>query len=190
MQMLFFQDLENLTEISLNNPLLHSLNSIERIIITCDTTLTDVLESYAKEKIKIQKLSERLLGTSLPLPYLTESTELIFRESLLIGEQSGKILLYARSLINLNALSAENFKHDLFRTTIPLGHLLRQNKIETFRQLLGCKLEQNPALVQHFGTNDGTLISRSYVMYSQAQPIMLITEKFLRGVYDRHRRCS
>src|ERR1700730_13270223 len=139
----FLRDIENLSPVGLGYPLLQQLTVIERIIVVCDATLTEILEAYSGEKIVIHKIREQFLQAHPNFPYFHDSAQLLFRESLLVANNSHKVMMYARSLIDLGLLSPSGFAQDLLTSLIPLGHLLKAYKITPFRQLLGYKEEEN-----------------------------------------------
>jgi chorismate-pyruvate lyase len=61
----------------------------------------------------------------------------------------------------------------------PIGLLILENRLETFREILGCAREPAGAIGRHFQiAADDYLISRRYRVIAHGQPIMLITEKF------------
>lgn len=175
------RDLENLSPVVFSDPSLLQLRAIERVVLACDATLTEILEAYAGEKIVIHKLKEQFLQLKDDIPYLQGSDQTVFRESLLVGNQSAKVMLYARSLIDLGLLLNQELKQELLSTSVPLGYLFKSYKIETFRELLGCKEEEGAELLHHFGVSAGKFISRTHVVYSGGKPLMLITEKILKN---------
>lgn len=177
----FLRDIDNLSPVVLSDSLLQQLTAIERIVLACDATLTEILEAYAGEKIIVHKLNEQFLQLNDNIPHLLSSDQIVFRESLLVGSESAKVMVYARSLIDLGLLKNRGFKQDLMSTSIPLGHLFKSFKMETFRELLGCKEEESDELLPLFGVTAGKLISRTNVVYSSGKPLMLITEKILKG---------
>jgi chorismate-pyruvate lyase len=180
----FLRDIENLSPVGLGYPLLQQLTVIERIVVVCDATLTEILEAYSGEKIVIHKIKEQFLQAHPDLPYFNDSAQLLFRESLLVANNSHKVMMYARSLIDLGLLPPSGFAQDLLTSLIPLGHLLKAYKITPFRQLLGYKEEENSELLPHFGVRTGKFISRTNVLYVDNKPFMLITEKFLRNYLE------
>ena len=177
----FLRDIKNLSPVVLSDPSLQQLTAIERVVLACDATLTEILEAYAGEKIVVHKLKEQVLQLNDNIPHLHSSDQIVFRETLLIGSKSAKVMIYARSLIDLGLLLNKGFKQDLISTSIPLGHLFKSYKIETFRELLGYKEEDDDELLSHFGVAAGKFISRTNVVYSYGKPLMLITEKVLKN---------
>ena len=69
--------------------------------------------------------------------------------------------------------------HDLVHTSEPIGRLLVQSRIETFRELVSWGIEPAGEVGECFGLEEtDPLISRTYRMLSRGKPIMVITEKF------------
>jgi len=160
------------------------LSPVQRIILTTDGTLTDILEAYALEPIQVVKLSENpayLVGES-PLGINAE-TALRQRKILLQGERSGINWLYAESFIVTERLHKQ-FNHGLDTPSQPIGKLWNTYKMETFKETLHRFEEPAAALATHFDISpDDTLICRTYRVFSQRQPIMLITDKMPKSFY-------
>ena len=57
---------------------------------------------------------------------------------LLRGARTSAPVLYAESLIALDRLDAR-IRHGLLTTEQPIGRLIRDNRLETFRELLSCE---------------------------------------------------
>jgi hypothetical protein len=72
------------TSLSPNHISPSALSTFQRILLTTDGTVTDILESYLFEQIRVIKLSEKLvsLDRELPSMNLKEGTEVIVRKVL------------------------------------------------------------------------------------------------------------
>jgi len=67
----------------------------------------------------------------------------------------------------------------LINSSKPIGHLILENRLETFREILGCVREEAGDIGEHFHIEPSAqLISRRYRVIAHGHPIMLITEKF------------
>ncbi len=159
---------------------LSSLSAIQRILLTTDGTVTHVLEAFAGEPINVVKLAQsyELSLADDPDLGIAEGEAVIRRRVLLQGRISEINFLYAESVIMPSRLNPRLY-HDLMYTSEPIGRLLVQSRIETFRELVSWGVEPAGEVGECFGLEENErLISRTYRMLSQGQPIMVITEKF------------
>jgi beta-ribofuranosylaminobenzene 5'-phosphate synthase len=125
------------------------LSRIERILAVTNGSVTQILELWLGEDIRIRTLSQEVrqaneLGTTLGIE---ECGEVNFREVEII-DQRGHVLIKARSWIPVERLEPE-FKEDLMKADVPIGKLLIKHKIEARRELLDVKLE-NGKIVRHY----------------------------------------
>ena len=77
------------------------LSTFQRIVLTTDGTLTEILEAYLFEKIRVVKLSEGIVSVNqdiLPLK-VQQRSEVIKRKILLQGKISRKNFIYAESVL-------------------------------------------------------------------------------------------
>lgn len=159
---------------------LSALNSLQRILLTTDGTLTKILEAYLSEEIQIVKLSERsvLAAEDVPLLELERGREVIERKILLQGKVSGKNFLYAESLLVPERLD-ELFRDELLKSEMPLGRLMLAHRMETFKEIITATKETPDSLSTFFQiSSKDNLLSRTYRLFYRHKPIMIITEKF------------
>jgi chorismate-pyruvate lyase len=156
------------------------LSTFQRIILTTDGTLTEILEAYLFEKIRIVKLSEDTISTTEDIPALEvkQDSEVIDRKVLLQGTISRKNFIYAESILVTERLN-EKFKYELLYSKTPLGRLWLEHKLETFKEIIDTAEETADKLLAYFPLQpEDKIFSRTYRVFSQRQPIMTITEKF------------
>ena len=170
--------------VALNNSYIkfNSLSPFQRILLSTDGTLTEILEAYLYETIKVIKLYEEIIVIDNTLCKkiipLQSGSEAISRKTLLQGTHSLQKWLYAESIIITEHLEA-SFKNELLHTATPIGKLWIKFKVETFKEIVA--VSQHPALelADYFDIrSDQQLYSRTYHVYSNQQIIMIITEKF------------
>ncbi|BAU12401.1 hypothetical protein LEP3755_29300 [Leptolyngbya sp. NIES-3755] len=159
---------------------LSTLAPVQRMLLTTDGTLTHLLEAYLLERIQLVKLSERSHITTEDIPALDleQGSKVIHRSILLQGQDSRKVFVYAEVILVFDRLP-HCFKRELIETQTPLGKLLLKYRIETFKELL--EMNQEPAGQRaHFFQIDRQdfLMSRTYRLFYNTRPTMLITEKF------------
>ena len=158
-----------------------TLSAFQRIILTTDGTVTDMLEAYLSEPIQLVKLSESLKPISHEIPdmSLKKGTEVIERKILLRGKISRKNFIYAESLIILDRLE-ENFRQQLLNTKTTIGKLWLEYKIESYKEIVDSGKERvTSSLSHHFNVPMNTdFLFRTYHVFSNHQATMMITEKF------------
>lgn len=176
----------NLLRIDLQESLLQSaidvrkLSAFQRILLTTDGTVTEILEAQLGEAIKIVKVFQdnTLAETSVPYLNIGVETPILIRKVLLRGKYTHKNYIYAESIIVPDNLD-KKIRDGLILTEKPIGQLILQNRLETFREILNCRKEPASELSQYFNIEpDSQLISRTYRIFAAGKPIMLITEKF------------
>ncbi|AGY59792.1 chorismate--pyruvate lyase family protein [Gloeobacter kilaueensis] len=144
-----------------------ALAPVLRLLLVTDGTVTELLEAYFLEAIVVRKLA---VGR--------EDEDAFAREVLLVGARSGQCYVHARSLIWPQRLD-ERLRRGLFETDRGIGQLLRENRIESYRELERCWREPAGARAGYFGVDAGVeLLARRYRVHSRAAVIMQITERF------------
>jgi chorismate-pyruvate lyase len=153
---------------------------IQRILLVTDGTVTEILEAYAGESMRLIKLYEEqvLLEADLPDLELKAGDPVLRRKILLQGKMSLTNFLYADSYVALDRLD-DWMRHGLLESHKPIGFLMQDRRLETFREIIGCGRELADGLGPYFNVEetDG-MIWRTYKVINNAKPIMLITEKF------------
>lgn len=170
----------NLVELKTShiNPLF--LSTFQRILLTTNGTVTDMLEAYLFEQIQLVKLAENLITieenlTSLPVK---ENDRVIKREVLLRGKISRRNFIYANTYVFVENLD-ERFKSELLNSKTPIGKLWFEQKVENFKEIIDSGKEPAQELSNYFGIEpEDNLLFRTYYVYSQGKPTMMITEKF------------
>ena len=184
--MLIMQEMDHTMRPDLQRSLQHShidpalLSTFQRILLTTDGTLTDILEAYLFEQIRVAKLSEELTvaASDIPLLDLEQGTEIIDRRILLQGRISHRNFIYAESIIVPDRLD-ELFRNELLKTRMPIGKIWLEHKVETFKEIVRSGREPAGELATYFDISpDDYLLFRSYRVISHRKATMLITEKF------------
>ncbi len=185
-QILDSQEKDNMMRQDLNRSLIRNhinpaqLSTLQRIVLTTDGTLTEILEAYLFEKIRIVKLSEGIVSLNRDISSLEveQGSEVIERKVLLQGKISRKNFIYAESILVTERLE-EKFKNELLHSKTPLGRLWLEHKLETFKEIIDTAEETADKLLDYFPLKpEDRVFSRTYRVFSQRQPIMTITEKF------------
>ncbi len=156
------------------------LSPFQRILLTTDGSITDMLESYSRERMKLVKLSEEIsnLETDILPMQLKKGAEVIERKILLRGKISQKNYIYAESIIVPNRL-VERFRKELLTTKTPIGKLWYEQKIETFKEIITTGKYCANQLASYFQINpQDKIIFRTYCVISNQKYTMMITEHF------------
>jgi chorismate-pyruvate lyase len=153
---------------------------IQRILLVTDGTVTEILEAYAGESMRLIKLYEEqvVLDADLPGLDLRAGDRALRRKILLQGKMSLTNFLYADSYVALDRLD-DWMRHGLLESHKPIGFLMQERRLETFREIVGCGRELADGLGAYFNVEEADgMIWRTYRVISERKPIMLITEKF------------
>lgn len=157
-----------------------NLSVFQRIILTTDGTLTEILEAYLSEKIRLVKLSETIEALSNDVPPLdiARGQEVMRRKILLQGKISRNNWIYAESILVPDRLD-EKLKNGLLVSQEPMGRLWLEHRLETFKEIVDSAREPAEDLAEYFKIKSSDkLLSRTYRVFSGRKPIILITEKF------------
>ncbi|CAG9330360.1 unnamed protein product [Blepharisma stoltei] len=141
-----------------------------RILLNHDGSMTKALESLTLRPIKIDLLSETEIENS-PTPFIESPA--VLRETLLIS--GGEKLVHAVSYWN-----KEKYQHYLSENPeMPIGKILISRRIEQFREIVSIeKSVQSERIINLLDARTNELFSRTYVIYTDAKPLCVITETF------------
>lgn len=156
------------------------LSTFQRILLTTDGTVTEILEAYLLEKIHVVKLSEGTVLAAQHIPALDvkSGSQIIDRKILLQGKISRSNFIYAESIVVPDRLD-EIYRERLLKTQEPIGRLWLEHRVETFKEIIDTAREVAGDLADYFKIRrEDRLLSRTYRVLSGRQPVMMITEKF------------
>jgi chorismate-pyruvate lyase len=102
--------------------------------------------------------------------------DLLSRKILLSGSNNN--YLYADSLFVFNRLSA-SIRQQLLTTDKPIGLMWKEERLETYREIIDSRVEICAEAASHFGLSASSpFASRTYVIYRLGKPLGTITEKW------------
>jgi chorismate-pyruvate lyase len=157
---------------------LFGLDPAHRLLLTSDGTLTTMLETVHLERITLVPVAQHVRRTEQRVEslILQPGELLLTRQVLLKGGTTRKTYVYAESLIVLSRLN-EQIWHALLTSNTPIGRLWKENRIETFKELLDFGIHPAGKQAVHFEFSPETpLMMRSSRVSSGGKPIALITE--------------
>ncbi len=150
------------------------------MLLGTDGTVTHILEAYAGEPIEVVKLLQEYDAATDADGSLQVAggVKVLRRRVLLRGRTSRRNLLYADVTVVPDRVE-EALLAGLITTDKPVGVLLGENRMETFREILVADREPAGPCAPHFGIEPtAVVISRTYRIFARKEPIMLITERF------------
>lgn len=159
---------------------LRALSPFLRALLTIDGTVTKYIEAYKMEPIIVSRLSQesRPLPTNHPWLNATIGDIAVAREVILRGKYTRRLYAYATSLIIPERLPLDSRK-ELDIQGGSLGRILLSSRMETYREILWYGREHISRLPEEIEEYAGTdFISRTYRIFANKMPIMLINEKF------------
>lgn len=159
-----------------------SLSLFQKVLLVTDGTVTQLVELYTGESIRVHKIENQIVAnnvipadTQLTLQ-TTDDNAVLKRIILLCG--NSKSYIYAESYFVMERLP-QDMRIKLETTNIPIGLLWREAKLETHREIIEYRRECNATVAEHLGVDvDAELLSRTYMLYTNRQPMGVITEKF------------
>jgi chorismate-pyruvate lyase len=165
---------------SLNGFDVNSLEPLQRVLLVTDGTLTEILEANFFERIRLVKVSQRIISATASHALLEPNPDevVIERKILLQGESTHRNYAYAESFIAVDRLGAA-FRNALLDSDTPLGRLWLEHKLETFKELHRVRYQPANGLSSYFECAEtAPLLVRTYRVFSAGRPVMIITEFF------------
>lgn len=152
-----------------------SLSQSQKILLTTDGTVTQLLEILTGERIRVERLDHETLRGGPAILEVPADEPVLDRKILLRG--TTRAYMYAHSLLVPSRLPL-GMQAQMLQTDTPIGQLWRAARLETYREIVDFHREENPQVATLLGETS-TLLSRSYLIRAGGAPMGLITEKFL-----------
>ena len=151
-----------------------SLSLLQKILLTTDGTVTQLLEILTGERIRVDKLEHELVQGGPPLLGVSPSEPVLSRKILLRGATAP--YMYAHSYLVPSRLP-RGMQAQMLGTDTPIGQLWKSARLETYREIVDYRREDDPTIAALFGI-EAQILSRSYLIHVGQAPMGLITEKF------------
>lgn len=154
-----------------------ALSLFQHILLATDGTVTDLIALYAGESIRVKKLEQAIrLDVAPPALGCAEPTRLLSRKILLSG--ANKNYLYADSLFVFERFS-KSIQDQLLNTDKPIGLMWKEERLETYREIVEQKVESCPEIANYFDLPATAMfVSRTYLIHHAGKPLGAITEKW------------
>jgi len=159
---------------------IRSLEPLQRVLLVTDGTLTEILEAAFLERIQLVKVLQQVVSpvSSHECLEWKDGEAVLERRVLLRGERSRKNYVYAESLIGIDRLGP-GFRQGLVESNMPLGRLLLEHQLETYKEMIQVRSQSAGELSLYFECSEtALLLIRSYRVVSGGKPVMIITEHF------------
>jgi len=155
----------------------HDLSLFQKILLSTDGTVTDLIALYTGEPIRVKKLEQEIREAIAPDELRCEgSTRLLSRRILL--SSASKNYLYADSLFVFERFS-QSIQAQLLNTDRPIGLMWKEERLETYREIVEQKVEPCVEIAVHFDLPASALfVSRTYLIHQAGKPLGAITEKW------------
>ncbi|WP_208627312.1 chorismate pyruvate-lyase family protein [Halomicrobium sp. IBSBa] len=147
-----------------------SLSPVDRIILTSDGTVMRTLEALTRKRIVVN-IRKR-----------TVEDDVLARKIVLHSpDEEDFPLAWAESWVYLSRLNPE-YARGLRNGSIGIGELVRNNRLETFREINEIDDQVPPEETPTFVETDTPVMQRTYDIYCQDKQAITITEYFRRGL--------
>jgi chorismate lyase len=166
---------------------IRKLNRDLRILIASNGTLTRVLGMVANDEIVVQIVEQQVHDRAPTLPGVEDlpSGRVLRRQILLKGRNSGQAFVAAESLIAIDLLPPA-IMTTLTTTERPIGEIIDASCLETFKEAAKVWIGQPPGWLALAGYQnpEPRIAARRYRVISGGQTVLIITEYFLRKVFQ------
>ena len=150
------------------------LSPVQKALLVTDGTLTQLLEVFAGERIRVRKLDQRRAPGGPALLAVDASELVLCRRILLCGEH--RAYLHAESWL-VPARTPVEMQDALQNTDKPIGQLWKAARLETFREIVDFQREVNPTVSGLLGSG-ARILTRRYLVHTGGSPMALVVERF------------
>jgi chorismate-pyruvate lyase len=155
-----------------------SLSLLQKTLLITDGTVTQLLEVFTGEKIQVEKLEHGMV-TGGPAELEAGAEPVLSRRILLRGPQ--RAYMFAQSWLVPARLPAEMLA-DMAQANTPMGQLWKSLRLETYREIVDFRREEDAAVATLLG-EPGPLLTRRYLIHRGGRPMGLIAEKFSARIF-------
>ena len=156
----------------------YGLSALQRALLISDGSTTTLLEAFTGQTVMVKGRNQSIVRADARLAselQVEPKSEISKRIVHLVSGGSSEILAYAISYTPIERLSPA-LLHDVQRTDIPIGKILKKHKIESRREIKEIGYLRDAHCTEIFGLECG--IYRTYLIIHQNAPFMKIEEYF------------
>ena len=150
------------------------LSQTQKVLLTTDGTLTQLLEIYTSEKIRVEKLEHALTKGGPSSLGVSEAEPVLSRRILLRG--ATRPYMYAHSWL-VPSRMPRGMQEKILQTDTPIGQLWKMSRLETYREIVDFRRETDEVVAALFDV-EAQMLSRTYLIHTGGLPMGLIVEKF------------
>ncbi|MGZ4901481.1 MAG: chorismate pyruvate-lyase family protein [Halobacteriota archaeon] len=158
-----------------------SLSKAQRLLLFTDGSVTTLLEVMTNKPVIVTTLVQRIVkadaerATALDIG---EGDNINYRIVVLKNQGEERPLIHAESFAPIARLQKE-FRYDLMKADVPIGRIMKQQKIESRREIRSVEVVDGDELSELFGvSHDVHMLSRVYDIISNNMVLMHIRETF------------
>ena len=157
------------------------LPPVLRTLLSSDGTVTKFLEAYFRERIQVKTLfhAEAPLGEDLAPLEIKKGGLILRRRVQMFGGTTNRLYGLAESFIRADILWPE-VREDLVQGRLGIGELMRERRLETYREVLGCDFgPAGPWAVELQCSEAAATVARIYRIFFAGKPCLLITDRYV-----------
>jgi chorismate-pyruvate lyase len=156
---------------------IEQLGLLQKILLSTDGTVTDLIMLYTGEDIRVRKVRQELAVGEAPAVLQCKGPVRVLRRQILLhGAQRN--YLYADSQFVFERFSA-TLQRQLLETDEPIGLLWKRERFEAFREIIDKRVLHCPQIAPHFALPPDTwFVSRTYLIHHGGKPLGAITEQW------------
>lgn len=161
------------------------LAPVLRVLLVTDGTVTQTLEAYFGERIEVDVLehAERRSEVAYPPIDIAPGDPILHRYVRLLGKATRRVYAVAESVAVLEHVSRE-MRRKLLEERKGIGELLREGRLETYRELLTTRRTTAGSWAEHLGVlATQSVVTRDYRIYQGGRAALLIQEVFPESLY-------
>ena len=162
-------------------PARHTVNLLEvppflRMILVADGTVTKLLEAFFLTPIQIRIIAQDVTDAD---PFETGASEQVLSRAVVLDNAAlGQTYGYATSFTVLRSLGPE-LREALLTGRIGIGALLRQQRMETFREHVSIRTREAGDSAGPLQISSGApVVERTYRIFTNRKPLVQICEVF------------
>lgn len=153
-------------------------DAVARMLLSADGTLTDLLEAFYQEELRVVLLRQIAAPAEeeVPLLELAPPEPVLKRRIVIKGQRSNATYLYANTCLAVDRLDSQ-VRRGVLSTDAALGRLWKRYGTESFKEILDARIEPASSFASYFSVSeDVPLIVRQCRVSSGGNPVALLTE--------------
>ena len=155
----------------------HSLSLFQKILLSTDGTVTDLIGLYTGEAIRVKKLGQSIETQTAPEALRCGGPAKILNRKILLSGAT-KNYLYADSVFVFERFST-SIQEQLLSTDRPIGLMWKEERLETYREIVAHDVAESADIADYFALSPTALfVSRTYLIHHKGLPLGAITEKW------------